>query len=340
MYRRLTPDGYINLKFAEGVQHFIEYASSQPAYMDGLKIRCPCKKCKHRCYLPTEEVHLHILKKGFVPNYFEWTRHGEPLISSSSRSAEVGMGVVGSDVLGGPYCMADNVCDIENPYVQMVFDAVGSSIQPNLGSAEEEPNPDASNFFDLLSAADQELWPGCDNMTQLGSVARILNIKSEGHIFDRSLNEILSWYNDSLPTDNNMVDSFYEMKKLLRSLGLGVEKIDCCRLGCMIFWGDDVELMSCKFCNQSRFKSANSNRKQKLVPWKRMYYFPITPRLQRLYSSDATTSHMRWHNEHEQTDGVMNHPSDAVAWKYFDDIHPDFASDSRNVRLGLSTGGF
>ena len=51
-------------------------------------------------------------------------------------------------------------------------------------------------------------------MTQLGSVARILNIKSDGHISDRSLNEILSWYNDSLPTDNNMVDSFYEMKKL------------------------------------------------------------------------------------------------------------------------------
>ena len=47
----------------------------------------------------------------------------------------------------------------------MVFDAVGSSIQPNLGSAEEEPNPDASNCFDLLSAADQELCPGCDNMT-------------------------------------------------------------------------------------------------------------------------------------------------------------------------------
>ena len=54
----------------------------------------------------------------------------EPLISSSSRSAEVGTGVVGSDVLGGPYCMADNVCDIENPYVQMVFDAVEVQFSP------------------------------------------------------------------------------------------------------------------------------------------------------------------------------------------------------------------
>ena len=39
MYRRLTPDGYINLEFAEGVQHFIEYASSQPAYMDDCKLQ-------------------------------------------------------------------------------------------------------------------------------------------------------------------------------------------------------------------------------------------------------------------------------------------------------------
>ena len=101
-----------------------------------------------------------------------------------------------------------------------------------------------------------------------------------------------------------------------------------------------MELMGCKFCNQSRFNPAKSNRKQKLVPWKRMYYFPITPRLQRLHSSYVTISHMRWHNEHEQTDGVMNHPSDAVAWKHFDDIHPYFAYDSRNVRLGLSTDGF
>ena len=59
-----------------------------------------------------------------------------------------------------------------------------------------------------------------------------------------------------------------------------------------------------------------------------------------LYSSDVMTSHMRWHNEHEQTNGVMNHPSDAIAWKHFDDIHPDFAFDSRNARLGLSTDGF
>ncbi|KAL0307869.1 UNVERIFIED_CONTAM: hypothetical protein Sangu_3007200 [Sesamum angustifolium] len=38
--------------------------------------------------------------------------------------------------------------------------------------------------------------------------------------------------------------------------------------------------------------------------------------------------------------GVMCHPSDAEAWKHFDDTHPDFATEPRNVRLGLCADGF
>ena len=49
---------------------------------------------------------------------------------------------------------------------------------------------------------------------------------------------------------------------------------------------------------------------------------------------------MRWHAEHESEDGVMSHCSDSEAWKHFNQTHPDFATESRNVRLGLSTDGF
>ncbi|KAJ8771158.1 hypothetical protein K2173_023483 [Erythroxylum novogranatense] len=49
---------------------------------------------------------------------------------------------------------------------------------------------------------------------------------------------------------------------------------------------------------------------------------------------------MRWHAEHDQEDGVTRHPSDALAWKHFNDTHQHFAVESRNVRLGLSTDGF
>ena len=71
-----------------------------------------------------------------------------------------------------------------------------------------------------------------------------------------------------------------------------------------------------------------------------MHYFSLTPRLQRLYASTATASQMQWHAEHETEDGQMSHPSDALAWKVFDQKHPDFASEVRNVRIGLCSDGF
>ena len=36
----------------------------------------------------------------------------------------------------------------------------------------------------------------------------------------------------------------------------------------------------------------------------------------------------------------MRHPADGKAWKDFDKLHIDFASESRNVRLGLTSDGF
>ncbi|XP_060182237.1 uncharacterized protein LOC132611895 [Lycium barbarum] len=71
-----------------------------------------------------------------------------------------------------------------------------------------------------------------------------------------------------------------------------------------------------------------------------MCYFPLIPRLQRLYASHATDADMRWHHEHTQEDGVMRHPSESKAWKNFNETHSFFAAEPRNVRLGLYTDGF
>ena len=41
-----------------------------------------------------------------------------------------------------------------------------------------------------------------------------------------------------------------------------------------------------------------------------------------------------------QKEGEINHPSDAKAWKHLNSVYPDFASNPRNVYLGLCTDGF
>ncbi|XP_019417184.1 PREDICTED: uncharacterized protein LOC109328254 [Lupinus angustifolius] len=49
---------------------------------------------------------------------------------------------------------------------------------------------------------------------------------------------------------------------------------------------------------------------------------------------------MGWHALESNKDGLIRHPRYGEAWKTFDLMHPDFASDPRNVRLGLATDGF
>jgi hypothetical protein len=50
---------------------------------------------------------------------------------------------------------------------------------------------------------------------------------------------------------------------------------------------------------------------------------------------------MRWHKEGVcENPDVMAHPADTDAWKALDDFDPSFATEVRNVRLGLATDGF
>ncbi|TYK00099.1 uncharacterized protein E5676_scaffold596G00550 [Cucumis melo var. makuwa] len=50
---------------------------------------------------------------------------------------------------------------------------------------------------------------------------------------------------------------------------------------------------------------------------------------------------MRWHRDKlVETDDVLRHPVDMERWKHFDCEFPDFASDSRNMHLGLASDWF
>ncbi|GJR03805.1 reverse transcriptase domain-containing protein [Tanacetum coccineum] len=85
----------------------------------------------------------------------------------------------------------------------------------------------------------------------------------------------------------------------------------------------------------------DSNTLGKKVPKKVLCYFPIIPRLQRLYKSSHTTKEMTWHATGKCTEpGKMQHPIDGRAWKNFDTKYSNFEKEPRNVRLGLAPNGF
>ena len=137
-----------------------------------------------------------------------------------------------------------------------------------------------------------------------------------------------------LPKGNLVPKSTYEARKILSDLGLSYELIDACINDCVLFWKENAMLDKCPRCNVSRYKI--NCGKGKKIPHKILRYFPLTPRLKRLFMSEA----MRWHMENPGDGEESRHPAHSDEWKDFDVKHPEFALEPRNVRLGLAVDGF
>ncbi|WVZ83514.1 hypothetical protein U9M48_030656, partial [Paspalum notatum var. saurae] len=217
------------------------------------------------------------------------------------------------------------------------------------GTATEEPGGCAKAFFDLLKDAKKDLYPGCEEATKLSFIVRLYQIKCLHGLSNKACEAILDLFSYVLPKGHCIPNTLEKLQKVVRDLGLDYQKIDACKNDCVLFWKDYAELDKCPNCGESRWKSnkgcgqgdvAPCGRTKKLVPQKILRYFPLTPRLQRLCMAEPTASHMRWHKEECVDDGIMRHPADSKTWKHFDALHPHFASDPRDVRLGLASDGF
>jgi hypothetical protein len=223
----------------------------------------------------------------------------------------------------------------------MVMDAMRMN-QGNVSQCpivEEEPNADATRFFYLLKDSDEPLWDDCTNHSKLSVVAEVFTIKSDHGLSDAGYDKIIEWARSILSEGNRLKENFYAAKSMMKPLGLGYQKIDMCHNFCMLYYLENAKLTECMTCGHSRYK-LRTCRGKTLVTYKKLRYFPIKPRLQRLFISPRTTEHMTWHQSHDAVDGVMVHPSDGEAWKHFNNVHPHFSAESRNVHLGLCTDGF
>ncbi|XP_050222508.2 uncharacterized protein LOC126672598 [Mercurialis annua] len=320
--------GFLPPDFFPNLEEFVNFAVQHPECMNGEEIKCPCSrtKCRNTNFRDVEVVKLHVLQSGFVPDYYVWIHHGEvnvpPVVQQPVNEYDY-YNEGGGDLNSGQ---------------RMVIDAAGPEV-----FEEETPNEEAQKFFDMMSAAEEEIWPGNSRHSPLSASVEILDIKCRHQGSISLIDDTCRLLQELLPENNKMPKFFANIKKLVKGLGLPVEVIECCLHNCMIYWGEDEDLTHCKVCTFPRWKpvtKSNSAKRRANVPYKKMFYFPLTPRLQRLYASKATAKHMTWHAEHEMEDEKMCHPSDSPAWKRFSELHTDFADETRNIRLGLCTDGF
>ncbi|XP_057514743.1 uncharacterized protein LOC130796406 [Actinidia eriantha] len=194
------------------------------------------------------------------------------------------------------------------------------------------------NFQKLLKDSQCELYLGSKDYTLLKFVIEAFNMKVSNHWTNKSFNLFLKFQSRVLPKCNLVPNSTYETRKILSDLGLSYELIHACINDCVLFWKENAMLDRCPRCNVSRYKI--NCGKGKKIPHKILRYFPLTPRLKRLFMSRIISEAMRWHMENPSDGEESRHPAHSDEWKDFDVKHPEFALEPRNVRLGLAVDGF
>nr|XP_043619752.1 uncharacterized protein LOC122591556 [Erigeron canadensis] len=315
-------------QYEKGLDEFLDYIFSIDS-KNG-QILCPCIDCCNQVWVDREQAKMHLICVGFIKGY-----KIEPLISEPCDSP-----------------MLDAEDDMQG-LVHDAFHEFGQNRHENeIGTVNESrsmPNTEAKKIFKVLEDAKKDLYPGCKRFSVLSIVVRLFHSKCIGNCNDKGFSMMLDTLREAFP-HASIPKSLYELRKIIRDLGLTYEKIDACPNDCMLYWNKNKNKAKCDTCHMSRYK-ANENDSEdesvsttsntdKKIGAKVLRYFPLIPRLQRLFMSSKTAASMRWHDESRTKDGYLRHPADSPAWKTFDFEYPEFAKESRNVRLGLASDGF
>ena len=86
-------DGRLRSKYITGVRRFINFAFSIDKNISGEKIRCLYVRCKNQKFLKEDDVCKHLLTKGFLPCYENWTVHGEPYVTEPILVGPLSVGI-------------------------------------------------------------------------------------------------------------------------------------------------------------------------------------------------------------------------------------------------------
>ncbi|GJX36741.1 uncharacterized protein Tco_0248298, partial [Tanacetum coccineum] len=311
------------------VEEFLEFAYRHKH--ESLEIPCPCKNCNNFRDHNKSTIYSHLMQKGFSASYDKWTRHGESsdddeYVSSDDEEGDEGY---------------DNMNDADDDFDEM-FDNIGQSKWGNnwktSGESSSTRDKDLESLRRLLDDSNQDLYKGCKNYSKFSFIVAILHVKTTSGWSNKSFDLILDVFRKALPTPSFVPKNYYEAKTYIRDLGFKSEKIHACVNDCVLYRKKYKSLTHCPIpkCKEPRFKGKDNN-----VPRKVLHYFPVIPRLQRLFIDPQVACEMRWHKEKRiNDDNILRHPADSEAWKHLDKVDPSFANDPRSVRLGLATDGF
>jgi hypothetical protein len=161
---------------------------------------CPCSECGNRKRKTRRVMGEHLCKYGFMPNYTRWVFHGE---ARRTRDEVVRPRLEAFDADGG-------VAGWLGDYHEAAFaEGPTEEGEEEKEDAEEEPEPTAKVFYEMLSSA-QKLLHEKATVSQLDAIGRLMGLKSQFNMSRAHFDATLAVIFGLLLQGHILPSSFYE----------------------------------------------------------------------------------------------------------------------------------
>ena len=110
----------------------------------------------------------------------------------------------------------------------------------------------------LLEDANQPCYEGCKHFSKLSTIVHLYHMKCLNGWTNKSFTMLLQFLLDFLPSNAKLPNDCYEVKKIIKDLGLSYEKIHACPKDCILYWKENANLEAFPNCNLSRWESNKS----------------------------------------------------------------------------------
>ncbi|XP_076925784.1 uncharacterized protein LOC143588741 [Bidens hawaiensis] len=301
MYRRDRTDAVYMI----GVQGFLKTTETHRVNVEAQSIFCPCAVCKNFQTHDIKEIKFHLLKHGFRPRYTCWSKHGE---SIDDRSTSL-INLDNDNTENNEQCV-DHENDAFNDGNDN-FNDMYNDLETNIEDGNQE------KIKHLFEDSEKPLYTGCKNFSKLSDVLKWFSLKSKHGWSDKSFTDTLVLLHDMLPEGNELPVLLYQAKKLMCPMGLKVKRIHACPNDCMLYTKEFKYDHKCFNCGASRYKRKNETDEvdddvtKNEPPAKILWYFPIIPRLRRLFANEKEAKLLRRHSEDRINDGKLRHVADS-----------------------------
>jgi hypothetical protein len=180
MYKGWAPNGRVTQEWIDNAQDFMDEAFRKvKGPKDSKTIWCPCRKCGNSSKRTKEVMAPHLHNFGFTRDYSKWTFHNETC-HMRSEAVRQRIGELDSDA-----GVADMLHDFHEAHFQ--------GERP-----EEEPEPSAKAYYDMLAAAKKPLHKHT-KQSQLDSIGCLMAVKSQHNLSRECFDALVTVISECFP---------------------------------------------------------------------------------------------------------------------------------------------